>query len=268
MTMICFASQKGAPGTTMSTLAIAAAWPNPADRRKLIVEADRSGGVLALRYGLGLEPGFITLAVAVRTGLGGEAVWDHAQELPGGLAAIVGPDSPHRASSVLATVGSSLAKWLGALTDIDVFVDLGRLDADGTQNSFVRHSDLTLMVARPTVEQLQPSAQRMQVLATEQSQVEWLLVGDHPYPPAEVEKAFGYPVAGVISHDRRGAAAFEQGASGTRLRRSGLARSAAAVADSLADRLNPSNDLGPADQLLAELVPAGTSEANGASDDR
>lgn len=54
MALVCFVSQKGSPGTTTTALAVAAAWLTPDGRRKLFVEADPFGGVLALRYQLGL----------------------------------------------------------------------------------------------------------------------------------------------------------------------------------------------------------------------
>lgn len=59
-------SQKGAPGVTLTSLLLAAAWPSTPGRRKLLLEADPSGGSLALRYRLGLETSLITLAVAAR----------------------------------------------------------------------------------------------------------------------------------------------------------------------------------------------------------
>lgn len=267
MAMICFASQKGAPGTTLSTLAIAAAWPSSAGRRKLVVEADPSGGLLALRYGLGLEPGLVTLAVAVRTGLEDPAMWEHAQELPGGLAAIVGPDGPDRASSVLSTAGPALARWLGAVDNLDVFVDVGRLDPGGTASAFVRAGDLTLMVARPTAEQLQPAAQRMRALSVEQPQFAWLLIGNSPYPAHEVEATFGYDVAGVITDDPKGAHALEHGAPVHRVRRSGLARSAAAIAESLVVNLNASGEPGAGERPLVDLAAIGQAGPNGASHD-
>lgn len=267
MAMICFASQKGAPGTTLSTLAIAAAWPTSAGRRKLVVEADPSGGVLALRYGLGLEPGLVTLAVAVRTGLKDRAMWEHAQELPGGLAAIVGPDSPDRATSVLSTAGPALARWLAAVDNLDVFVDVGRLDPGGTASTFVRAADLALMVARPTAEQLQPAAQRMRALSVEQPRLAWLLIGNKPYSAHEVEATFGYAVAGVIADDRRGAHALEHGAQAHRVRRSGLARSATGVAESLVVNLNASGASGSSKRPLVDLVATGQAGPNGASHD-
>ncbi len=237
MALICLASQKSAPGVTLSALSIAAAWPTDGGRRKLFLEADASGGSLALRYGLGLEPGLVTFAVAARRHLEPESLWEHAQELPGGLPVIVGPDDPGRASSVLASSAGMIGRLLADRRDVDVIADIGRLSTDAPAMDLVRQADLVLMVARPCVEQLQPCAQRMQTLPVENARLGWLLIGERPHSGAEVSRAFGYEVRGVMADDRRGAAALEQGASGNRLRRSALARSAAEVADALAERL-------------------------------
>lgn len=268
MTLIYFTSQKGAPGTTLSTLAIAAAWPTPTGRRKLFVEADPSGGSVALRYGLGLEPGLVTLAVAIRSGAHGAAVWDHAQELPGGLAAVVGPDSADRSGAALAAVGPSLGRWLAQLGDVDVFVDLGRLDTD-THMGCLAAADLTLMVARPCVEQLQPAAHAMAALPVEADRVAWLLIGERPHSAVEVADAFAWDVAGVIAHDRRSATDLETGSGGRRLRRSALVRSATTVAESLAERFAPAPpEPEPAGGgTLAALVSQHATGVNGADHD-
>lgn len=269
MTMICFTSRKGAPGTTLSALAIAAAWPAPAGRRKLFVEADASGGSVALRYGLGLEPGLVTLAVAIRSGAQGAEVWDHAQELPGGLAAVVGPDSSERAGAALAAVGGSFGRWLAQLDDVDVFVDLGRLGTDAHAAGLVAAADLTLMVARPCVEQLQPAAYAMAALPVEADRVAWLLIGERPHTASEVSDAFAWDVAGVIADDRRSASDLESGG-GRRLRRSALVRSASLVAETLAFRFEPSAEPEPGPDgvgTLAELVGQHASSANGADRD-
>ncbi|MCP3858928.1 MAG: hypothetical protein GY704_04690 [Phycisphaeraceae bacterium] len=238
MALVCFASQKGAPGVTLTALAVAAAWPADGQRRKLFLEADASGGALALRYGLGLEPGLVTLAVAAHRNLEPGALWDHAQELPGGMPAIVGPDNPDRATAVLATGASSIARSLADRADLDVIVDLGRLGPDAPATDLVRHADLTLMVTRPNVEHLQPAAQRMRSLTVEAARLAWILIGERPHTADEVEEAFGFEVAGIIADDRRGASALEHGAQHNRLRRSPLARSAASLATSLAERLH------------------------------
>ena len=57
MSLICLASAKGSPGVTTTALALAAAAPTDGGRRKLLLEADPSGGTLAIRYQLGRQPG-------------------------------------------------------------------------------------------------------------------------------------------------------------------------------------------------------------------
>ena len=65
-------------------------------------------------------------------------------------------------------------------------------------------------------------------------------------------------VAGVIADDRRGAHALEHGAQAHQVRRSGLARSATGVAESLIVELNASGTPGSGERP----APAGTSPTN------
>ena len=127
----------------------------------MFVEADPFGGVLALRYQLSLEPGLVTLAAAIRGGITSDEIWKHAQELPGGLATIVGPDRPDQVTSVLAATGHKLGEWLFDLEDTDVIVDVGRIASESPLVELLACADIVVMVARPTAEQLQPAAQRL-----------------------------------------------------------------------------------------------------------
>ena len=54
------------PGATSWTLLLAAAWRADENRRKVVLEADPDGGVLGVRYGVGVDPGAISLASAAR----------------------------------------------------------------------------------------------------------------------------------------------------------------------------------------------------------
>ena len=164
MALICFASQKGSPGVTLTALAVAAAWPTYEGRRKLLIEVDADGGSLAIRYQLGRQPGLLTLAAAGRHGLGRDELWAHAQELPGGLAAILAPERADRATAVLSANAKNLGAWLAALPDVDVIADCGRLSPTSPAVVFAAHADLVLFVARPTAEQIQPAAERAAAL--------------------------------------------------------------------------------------------------------
>jgi MinD-like ATPase involved in chromosome partitioning or flagellar assembly len=253
MALMCFASQKGAPGVTVTALAVAAAWPTDG-RRKVLVEADADGGSLAVRFQLGRQPGLVSLAAASRHGVAREELWAHAQMLPGGLPVIVAPERADRAGAVLSTSARSLALWLAALPDVDVIVDCGRLGPSSAAMPFAQCADYVFMVARPVAEQIQPATERAVVLLQERIQVAWVLIGDRPYAPAEVAAATGIPVAAVLPDDPRAAAALWAGSS-KKARRSPLVRTASALALAIArsTRLEATPSLEDAiEPLLAE----------------
>jgi len=157
MSLICFASGKGAPGVTLTALGFAAARAT-AGRKVVLLEADRSGGTLAVRYQLPRQPGLITLAAAGRHGLSRDELWNHAQELPGGLAAIVAPEREDRTSAILRSDGQRLGRWLADISDIDVVADCGRIDSDAVSSGIPSQADTLYLLARPTAEDIQPSA--------------------------------------------------------------------------------------------------------------
>ena len=223
----------------------------------MFVEADPSGGSLALRYQLSVELGLVTLAAAVRAGIDQSSVWNQAQLLPGGLPAVLGPETPDQVNSVLASTGAALGRFLSNLEAVDVIVDLGRLGTGTHAAGFLDSADLLLMVARPVAEQLQPAAHRLQSLGLPAERLGWVLVGERPHSTAEVEQAFGLRVAGVIADDQRGAKALAgESAGSSRIRRSALARSASSLADELARRTRPATDASHQPDANTEAVTA------------
>lgn len=240
MTLICFASQKGSPGATAAALAVTASLKMANGRRKVLLEADTTGGTLAIRYRLPVEPGLLTLAAAVRGGLdNSEGLWRHAQELPGGLPVIVCPDGPEQVHAAMAAGGAQLGRFLNGLRDVDVMCDVGRLSPDSPALPFVAEASAVLMVARPTAEQLQPAARRMLMLRPLVSNLGWVLVGQKPYGPADVETTYDFPVVGVMADDPRSVQLLERGTVSKRLRRQPFIRSATTLADTLAGWLSP-----------------------------
>lgn len=234
MALICFASQKGSPGVTLTALTVAAAWPSTPGRRKLLLEADADGGSLAIRYQLGRQPGLLSLAAASRHGLGREDLLSHAQELPGGLAAVVAPERADRAAAVLSTSGGALGAWLAALPDVDVIVDCGRLHGASPALTLAGHADAVFFVSRPVAEQIQPAVERLKSLGGNVETIGWVLIGERPYSAAEVSAATGIPVAAVLADDPRTAHALTNGECSQRVRRSSLVRTASAFAARLA----------------------------------
>lgn len=229
MSLICFASGKGAPGVTLTALGFAAARAT-AGGRVVVLEADRSGGTLAVRYQIPRQPGLITLAAAGRHGLSRDELWNHAQEIPGGVAAIVAPEREDRTSAILRSDGQRLGRWLADISDIDVIADCGRIDSDALTSGLPSQADRLYLLARPTAEEIQPTAALAAAALDRGISVSWILVGDQPHDPSEIAAVTGVPVAAVLPDDRRAAQAMLDGRADGRGKRSRLARAITAFA--------------------------------------
>ena len=260
MTVIAFGSAKASPGVTTAVLALAAVWP--AERELLLVEADPDGGDLAARNGLRLEPSLSTLAAVGRHTLVAGEVANHVQHLPGRLPAVIAPADPQHATRALQMVGARLAEVLG---DGDVLIDVGRIRPGTLAQSLVDAADRVMLVARPTLDELQHVGPCMRTLAERGREPSLLLIGERPDPPEEVAGALSVTVAGSLPHDPDAAEALNGWRGGpSRLRRSRLLRSARDLAEQIcampeskvdSDRLgtrDPSSDGMP---LAAEVAP-------------
>ena len=232
MTLICFTSQKGSPGTTLTALTVAATWPGEDSERRVFVEADRAGGAVALRYSMGTDPGLLTLATAIRSDASAD-MWSHAQALPGGLPGILSPDSPSQVAGTLAAANRTLGRWLDDRL-VTVLADVGRLGDGASPHPFLVEAALVAVVCRPVAEQLQPAVHAIRSSGVDPARIGWILIGDRPHPPTEVEATFGIRVLGVVAEDGRTAAALSEGSSSRRIAKSSLVRSAASLAERLA----------------------------------
>ena len=256
MSLIALVSAKGAPGVSLTALALAAAWPVDA-RHKVLLEADPSGGSLAVSYQLGRQPGLITLAAAGGHSLGRNDLWSHVQELPGGLGAIVAPERGDRARTILDGCGTQLGNWLGSFGDVMAIADCGRIAPSEVAGSLASQADRVFVLAQPRAEQIQPAA----VVATEFAGLgvatSWVLIGDSPHSALEVAEVTGINVAQVLPDDQRGAQAIVAGQ--TKGRRGGrLARSISSWAQQLAG----SHDSSDTPELTADVrTPAPLEEA-------
>lgn len=232
MTLICLASAHGAPGVTTAAVALAGVWPE--DRRRVLVEADPFGGVVAARLGLADTPGLVSLAAVARHGFNTEMIWHHSQQIPGGLAALVGPPSADQAHAVIRDLATPLAAWAGSVDDIDLIVDCGRLTPSAPHTELLRRADRVLILARPSVDQLRPAFHRRGALGGIGIDADLVLVGDTPYGPAEVESGLGVKVAGMLAWDPPTAAALAGTGRSGDLARSVLVRSASTLVAILA----------------------------------
>ena len=231
MSLVALCSVHGSPGVTTTSLVLAGAWPET--RNCVVVEADPFGGVVAARFGLGDTPGLASLAAVARRGLDTEVLWRHAQPLPGGVPVLVGPPSADQAHLVLRDLAPYLAEWCTDNPGVDVIADCGRLAPGAPTLELLRRADTPLLVTRPTADQLRLAANRLRSLDTVGTDVRLLLIGDTPYGPEEVAATLHVEVAGVMAWDPPAAEALSGGAAIRDLRRSLLARSGAALVESL-----------------------------------
>lgn len=238
MTLVVFGSVRSSPGTTTTALAVASCL-----RDRVVVEGDPDGGVIAARFGLEREPNLASLTTAARSGLTSQALLEHTQLLPGGLPVVVGLPSADRTVTLWRSAGSRLAAALASPPDL-VVVDAGRLSPTSPLLPMLQAAALTVLVARPTAEELFPLAHRLDALRALGGHLSLVLVGDQPYGPAEVSRQLGVEVLGVIAKDPRAAAALcgASGESARSVRRSALARSARDVAAAVLDGLGQRDD--------------------------
>ncbi|WP_435853127.1 hypothetical protein [Streptomyces smyrnaeus] len=162
MALIALAADKGAPGVTTAAVALSAVWP----RRALLAEMDTAGGDLVYRSpaanGRPLDPntGLLSLAATARRGLAAEQLWDHSQQLSGGLEVLVGLGNAEQ-SAGLAGQWDTLGRAFATLADsphpqlaADVIADCGRIGPETASVALFPHAALVLLVARDEPEQI------------------------------------------------------------------------------------------------------------------
>ena len=235
MALLCVGSVRGAPGATTLGLLMAGCWPRPA----ALVEADPAGGVLAARYGLGRSPGLAELAAAAQSHAPDAALWQAAQELPGGLGVVVAPESGEVTTGVLLDAAAALGTWCGQLDGSDVVADCGRLTTDTPTGPLLEAADAVLVAARPVAEELLPAAHRLHASGRRRraAPLGLVLVGERPYGARDVEERLGVRVAGTLASDAKTAGMLRDGGSPHALRRSPLVRSVRSLVDAVCDRL-------------------------------
>ena len=151
MTTIAVIGGKGSPGATTLALALAIVATATRHGDALLVEADPAGGDIAARCGIPLDPGLLTLAASGRRGLDQSIVERHAQRLPCGVLALVGPTSDQHATTTLAAIGGALGRTLET-AQAPVVIDAGRWDARSPAAELVAFASVALLVLRPTIE--------------------------------------------------------------------------------------------------------------------
>lgn len=223
MRSLALGSVKHSPGVTTAALALAAAW----DTDAIVVEADPSGGDIAARTHLSLEPGLLTLAASARHAMSTLALDRHMQPLPAGGTAVVAPAAPELAAPAIAAIASRVCM---AREASPLILDCGRLFVGSPALPAIAGSDAIVLLVEPTVSSVEHARARLGLLNEIGAPLVVVVVGDRPYEPDEVAAALGVRTAGHLAVDPRGVVELGRGRSA---RRSSLVRSARTVLDAI-----------------------------------
>ena len=226
MTSVAICSAKHSPGATTLALALAAR------SGAMLIEADPSGGDLAARWGLSLDPGLLTLAAASRRGLDSDLIERHTQITEAGYRLLAAPPSAEQCRSALLSLGAAFASTVRtrvsetASEGLDSVADCGRWDPNGPSVDLVREADVALLVLRPSIETVAHTRSRLASLVPLARMTVVVCIGNRPYDPAEVSAALGDAPTLAIADDRSGADHLAGGRGIDRvLRRTSLVRS-------------------------------------------
>jgi hypothetical protein len=249
MSLFTLCSATGAPGVTVTALALGWVWPlvHP-DRRVVVVDADVAGSGIVPGYAqAGVPTGGGVLGLAAgRTGATAAEIVEHAVALdPDARRLVLTGLSTTAQARPLAPVWRSLAEAAPALdaAQIDVIVDLGRLGHRHEPAPLIEHADLVVVVLSSSLAAV--TAARAAVSAMRGSRgpgtTTALLVGEgNPYSAHEIAAELDLDPLMVIGLDRWAASALAQASSiGWRFDRSPLLRSAREVARQLRQAISP-----------------------------
>jgi hypothetical protein len=235
MTVVAFASLKGAPGVTTLTCLVGATWPD--ERKVMVVECDPSGGDLAARFRLSSRGGWVSFNAAARRGGATAAVGSHLQRLPGGLEVLIGTkgmDAAEAAGSIVALLSTVLTSPDGPW---DVLVDLGRLvPRELGSLVWIERSDYVVICSRADAASAAHVRDKVPAVQDRcRGRVGLEVMGKGPYSRSDIERFTGVPVFGECPFDAISAsAAAGERRPGRRLGRSPLVAGTARLAAFLA----------------------------------
>jgi hypothetical protein len=247
VTLVALASAKGSPGVTTAATVLSALWPRPV----LLAECDPSGSDLVIRMtapgggALDAERGLVSLAAAGRKGLDDEVILAHAQQLDGGLDALMSVRAPEQIGG-MGGLWSPLGAALNNMRGIDVVADCGRIGPSSPQMPIVQAARLVVLVCTATGSSVAHLRERLSALTHHvDAQIGVLVIAD-PKRRDAVKQVWGVldQMSVPVRHrwhlawDPAGAAFFEGEGVG-RLDRTGLIRTARDVVAEMAAVITP-----------------------------
>lgn len=207
MTVIAFASMKGAPGVTTTASLVGAMWPE--GRPVVLAECDRAGGDLAARFALSSTLGWSSFRVDQRRSEAPVALTQHVQRLPGGLQVLVGARRSATDGERWPIAGLLASASASVDGPVDILADLGRLpvgsdDPDGWRDHV---EALVILLRSDAASAMQVRDSGPQILARWGERAVLVVVGSGRHSSGEIESFTGIPVFGAIPYDPVAAAA-------------------------------------------------------------
>jgi hypothetical protein len=230
--IVSLASVRGSPGVTSWSLLLAAAWPTESGRERVVVEADLDGGVLGARYGLGVDPGVVSLIAALRRD-GEIPIAEHGRAVGAGVWLVPGPESAEQTRMVWMGTADAVAAQLAADGRVWL-VDAGRVHAAALTLPLVARSAVTLLLCRSRPEDIVQVPARLATLGSETT-VGVLVVGQCDNGRDELCEFFGTPVVWTVAASDELAAIAGAVLSSGRARRTWVWRTALDVAAAAAE---------------------------------
>ncbi|WNE95544.1 hypothetical protein PS467_09415 [Streptomyces luomodiensis] len=190
--LIAVGSIKGAPGVTTTVLALAAAWPVRADGgvRPVVVEADGSGGDLAVRFGVPHTPGLLDVATSARKERPGSLL-AATTELPFGVRAVASPASGRACAEAVRLVTESVQRvLLGDEGDRGtVVLDVGRISEEA--EDLLEAAEAVVLVARGGADALAHAYAHLTGAGPRADRYVLAVVGPCPYAAEEITATLG-----------------------------------------------------------------------------
>ena len=247
--LLGLASVKHAPGVTTTALGLASAWPN----RLLLAECDPAGADIPSWLQLPAAGGLVDALLELRRSTTADAanvLWQQALSLDsaGWLRLLSGVDDPVQAAAV-ESMWPLLAQRLTALSNdgpepADVIMDCGRFNERGSPWPLLEAADIVGIALRPTVAGVRLTSRWLPQLRDRLGddtrfgrRLRLIVIGDGPYPAAEVADALSTPLLAALPADAAAAQLLAAGG-GRSLQRSRLWRALVQVADDLVTQQN------------------------------
>ena len=199
-TTVAVFSLGGAPGVTSVGMALAAVWPG--DAPGVLVEADPSGGAVAVWRRTATEPGLTGLAAAVRRGRGADPD-AHTQDLPGGLRVCAAPVTADPAEGAVRLLARNPLP-LGAFKAPAAVLDLGRLTPSSPARDLVARADHAVLIVSERLTELRRAREHLLAPAFPARNLTVVVCGGRG-GVGEIAAALGSAVWGRIPDDPRSA---------------------------------------------------------------